>query len=144
MDKKELEELIGFMNENNLSELEIEEEGKRIKLKKAYADSPVVVRGNAVPNAQSAGEAKEQAVNKNIIEIKSPMVGTFYRAPSPESKPYVDIGSEIKPGDVVCIIEAMKLMNEIKSDVSGKITKILVENAEPVEFGQALFVIEPL
>ena len=72
------------------------------------------------------------------------MVGTFYRAPSPESKPYVDIGSEIKPGDIVCIIEAMKLMNEIKSDVSGKITEILAENAEPVEFGQTLFVVEPL
>ena len=142
MDKKELKELIDFMNEHKLSELEIEEEGKRIKLRKDSADSPIIIKDNIA----SAGteENKGQLADKNAIEIKSPMVGTFYRAPSPESKPYVDIGSEIKPGDIVCIIEAMKLMNEIKSDVSGKITEILAENAEPVEFGQTLFVVKPL
>jgi len=142
MDKKELKELIDFMNEHKLSELEIEEEGKRVKLKKNSANSPVLIKENIIP--QAAQENKEQHTDKNTIEIKSPMVGTFYRAPSPGAKPYVDVGDEIKPGDILCIIEAMKLMNEIKSDVSGKVTKILTENAEPVEFGQTLFVIEPL
>jgi len=142
MDKKELKELVDFMNEHNLSELEIEEEGKRIKLKKNSADSPILIKENIT--SQAVQEDKGQSRNKNTIEIKSPMVGTFYRAPSPGAKPYVDIDSEIKPGDIVCIIEAMKLMNEIKSEVSGRITEILTENAEPVEFGQILFVVEPL
>ena len=84
-----------------------------------------------------------KAENKNTVEIKAPMVGTFYRAPSPEAPPYVNIGDMIEPGQVVCIVEAMKLMNEIKSEVKGKIVDIMVDNAEPVEFGQALFVIEP-
>jgi acetyl-CoA carboxylase biotin carboxyl carrier protein len=82
--------------------------------------------------------------SKNTVDINSPMVGTFYRAPSPEAPAYVNIGDNIEPGQVICIIEAMKLMNEIKSEVKGKITDIQVENAEPVEFGQVLFTIEPI
>ncbi len=140
MNKEELKELIDFMNEHNLCELEIEEKGKRIKLKRANQEAPIVIKENKITAEQEETVAKEN----NVIEIKSPMVGTFYRAPSPGAKPYVDVGDEIKPGDVVCIIEAMKLMNEIKSDVSGIIEKILVENAEPVEFGQTLFLVKPL
>jgi acetyl-CoA carboxylase biotin carboxyl carrier protein len=91
--------------------------------------------------------AHASETEKNIIktvEIKAPMVGTFYRAPSPEVPPYVEVGQIIEPGQVVCIIEAMKLMNEIKSEIKGKIVDILVDNAEPVEFGQSMFIIEPL
>jgi acetyl-CoA carboxylase biotin carboxyl carrier protein len=86
----------------------------------------------------------EKVTGKNTNEIKSPMVGTFYRAPSPEAPPYVNMGDIISPGQVVCIIEAMKLMNEIKSEVKGKIIDIQVDNAEPVEFGQVLFIVEPI
>ncbi len=140
MNKEELKELIDFMNEHNLCELEIEEKGKRIKLKRTSQETPIVIKESKASVEQEETFTKES----NVIEIKSPMVGTFYRAPSPGAKPYVEVGDEIKPGDVVCIIEAMKLMNEIKSDVSGIIEKILVENAEPVEFGQTLFLIKPL
>ncbi|MBM3243890.1 MAG: acetyl-CoA carboxylase biotin carboxyl carrier protein, partial [Candidatus Omnitrophica bacterium] len=78
------------------------------------------------------------------VEIKSPMVGTFYRAPSPEAPPYVEVGQNVEPGQVICIIEAMKLMNEIKAEIRGKLLEILVDNAEPIEFGQPIFLIEPL
>jgi acetyl-CoA carboxylase biotin carboxyl carrier protein len=86
---------------------------------------------------------RERASGKNLIEIKAPMVGTFYRAPSPESPPFIEINQNVEIGQVVCIVEAMKLMNEIKSEIKGKIVDILVNNAEPVEFGQALFLVEP-
>ncbi len=139
MELDHLKEYIQFMNENNLCELEIEEEGKRIRLKKNAAGQPVIV--SQVPQAASApSESKKE----NAIEIKAPMVGAFYRTPSPGAKPYVEMDEVIKPGDVVCIIEAMKLMNEIKAEVGGKIVQIPVENGEPVEFGQTLFVIEPV
>ena len=141
METKKLKELIDFMEEHNLCELEIEEEGKRIKLRKSGSESPLFIKERSSPQIQ--GQEMVQTQKENAIEIKSPMVGTFYRAPSPGAKPYADIGDEIKPGDIICIIEAMKLMNEIKSDVTGKIIKIPTENAEPVEFGQILFLVEP-
>ena len=89
-------------------------------------------------------EVAEQPVTRtDLVEIKSPMVGTFYKAPAPEAKPYAEVGQTIKSGQVVCIIEAMKLMNEIESDTSGRIVEVLVGNAKPVQFGQALFLVEP-
>lgn len=139
MELEKLKDFINFMNENSLCELEVEEEGKRIRLKKFSEGQPVVV-SQVSPAPKEAVEAKKE----KGVEIKSPMVGTFYRAPSPGAKPYVEIGDTIKPGDVVCIIEAMKLMNEIKAEIGGKIREILVENGQPVEFDQQLFVLEPL
>lgn len=141
MEIKKLKEFIKFMNDNNLCELEIEEGGKRIRLKKNFSDQPVVI--SSAPSPVSSPAPESQKDKKNILEIKSPMVGTFYAAPSPGAKPYVTIGDFIKPGKVVCIIEAMKLMNEIKAEISGKIVQILVENGETIEFGQTLFTIEP-
>jgi acetyl-CoA carboxylase biotin carboxyl carrier protein len=138
MEFDRLKEYIQFMEDNNLSELEVEEEGKRIRLKKNLPVQPMVVA-----QGPPAASESQRVDNENIIEITSPMVGTFYRAPSPGARPYVEVGETIKPGDVVCIIEAMKLMNEIKAEVAGKIARIPVENGEPVEFGQALFVVEP-
>lgn len=139
MDLDKLNEFIKFMDDNQLTELEIEEEGKRIKLKKESTLQPVV---SAQPPIHSQNTQEE--IKKNItVEIQSPMVGTFYRAPSPGAKSYIEIGDFIKPGEVVCIIEAMKLMNEIKAEVGGKVVQIPVENGEPVEFGQTLFAIEP-
>ncbi len=158
MNIKEIKEMINLMNENNLTELEIEKEGLRVRLKKgsegqviveqtqhkAPLSVPVMPEFHPVQPLAAAKETpRERASGKNLIEIKAPMVGTFYRAPSPESPPFIEINQNVEIGQVVCIVEAMKLMNEIKSEIRGKIVDILVNNAEPVEFGQALFLVEP-
>ncbi|MFA5145215.1 MAG: acetyl-CoA carboxylase biotin carboxyl carrier protein [Candidatus Omnitrophota bacterium] len=152
MNIKEIKELITLMNESGLLELEIEKDGMRIKLKKTLSGmegsgGPIIVERErlqeAFPKKEPAAAAPEKAQVKTV-EIKAPMVGTFYRAPSPEAPPYAEVGQVIEPGQVICIIEAMKLMNEIKSEIKGKILETLVDNAEPVEFGQAMFLIEPL
>jgi len=150
MNIKEIKEMLNLMNDNSLVELEVEKDGMRIRLKKASAPSEnysgpyVIEREKTVhPELKEApGAAKEKT--SNTLEIKAPMVGTFYRSPSPEAPPYVEVGQIIEAGQVVCIIEAMKLMNEIKSEVRGKLVEILVESSEPVEFGQSMFIIEPL
>jgi len=149
MNIKEIKEMINLMNENGLIELEIERDGLRVKIKKASSlpDSlPSIVVEKTIP-AEKTPPVKEETTSSALpktIEIKSPMVGTFYRAPSPEAPPYVELGSVIEPGQVICIIEAMKVMNEIKSEIKGRVAEILVDNAEPVEFDQPLFLIEPL
>ena len=151
MNIKEIKEMIALMNENGLVELEIEREGMRIRLKKTSSGTEVSSAPIAVEREKGFQQAalKESAetidkIATKTIEIKAPMVGTFYRAPSPESPPYVEVGQIIDSGGVICVIEAMKLMNEIKSEIKGKILEILVDNAEPVEFGQPMFLIEPL
>lgn len=145
---KEIKEMINLMNENGLVELEIEKEGLRIRLKKLTSQTeaisgPILIERQKIEEAKPVIEAIKK-VQAKTIEIKAPMVGTFYRAPSPEAPPYIEVGQIIEPGQVICIIEAMKLMNEIKSEIRGKVIEVLVENAEPVEFGQPLFIIEPL
>ena len=154
MNIKEIKELLNLMNENNLSELEVEKEGMRVKLRKGTGgggelSGPIIVereRTAAVqgttPAAAAAASAPAAEASK-LIPIKAPMVGTFYRAPSPEAAPFVNVGDTVEPGQVVCIIEAMKLMNEIKSDIRGKVKEVLIDNAEPLEFGQTIFMIEP-
>jgi acetyl-CoA carboxylase biotin carboxyl carrier protein len=147
MNIKEIKEMINLMNENGLVELEIEKDGTRIKLRKTGSgqegfSGPIVVERQKVSEAPLKEPAEKTSVK--TTEIKSPMVGTFYRAPAPEAPPYVEAGQIIESGQVICVIEAMKLMNEIKSEVKGKILEILVDNAEPVEFGQPMFLIEPL
>ncbi|MCX5715263.1 MAG: acetyl-CoA carboxylase biotin carboxyl carrier protein [Candidatus Omnitrophica bacterium] len=152
MNLKEIKEMIALMNENDLMELEVEKDGMRIKLKKSAGEfpgghQPVVIERQAqgVPQGtQASSENTAQPEPTTSVEIKAPMVGTFYRAPSPETPPYVEVGQTVEPGQVICIIEAMKLMNEIKSEIKGKIVEITVDNAEPVEFGQTMFIIEPL
>lgn len=153
MNLKEIKEMITLMNENELSELEIEKDGTKIKIKKAPMELPddripppsyrieTIIPSSKTPE-NTASPAVTGAV-KTTQEISSPMVGTFYRAPSPESPSFVEVGGMVEIGQVVCIVEAMKLMNEIKSEVKGKIIEVAVENAEPVEFGQTLFVVEP-
>jgi oxaloacetate decarboxylase alpha subunit len=159
MNIKEIKELIELLKGSDVSEIEIEREGVKIKLKKG-ASSPIITPSTVITPSQfvppttvssppqietpkvekpSTSEVKEE----NMVTIDSPMVGTFYRAPSPDAQPFVKEGDEIKEGQTVCIIEAMKLMNEIKSEVKGKVVKVLVENGQPVEFGQHLFLIEP-
>lgn len=139
---KEIKDMINLMNENGLTELEIEKEGVRIRLKKGSGGIERAVEYVA-PHHVTQPSAPAAVTTKGGTEIKSPMVGTFYRSPSPDAAPYVTIGDTVQPGQVICIIEAMKLMNEIKAEIRGKIVDIQVENAEPVEFGQTLFVVEP-
>jgi acetyl-CoA carboxylase biotin carboxyl carrier protein len=147
---KEIKEMINLMNDNNLVELEVEKDGMRIRLKKTGAGTaefsgPVIIERQAQDKDARVDTAQMQTIAAQAaraLEVKAPMVGTFYRSPSPGAPPYVEIGQTIEPGQVICIIEAMKLMNEIKAEVKGKILEILVENAEPVEFGQPMFLIE--
>lgn len=156
MNLKEIKEIIALMNENNLGEIEIEREGLKLKLKKtaleAQLQAPVHYAVESIPTpkvvapvaAAAPTSETKPASQKSTKDIKSPMVGTFYRSPSPEAAPFVEVGQTVEIGQVVCIVEAMKLMNEIKSEVRGKIVEVAVSNAEPVEFGQTLFAVEPI
>ncbi len=139
MDLEKLKNFINFMDENNLSELEIEEDKQRIRLKK-YEGQKLKNYSEPLPLEQK--EKTKKPEDQNLIEIKSPMVGTFYRSSSPGAKPYADVGETVKEDDILCIIEAMKVMNEIKSETNGQITQILVEDGQPVEFGQTLFTVK--
>jgi len=153
MNLKELKELIALFEEAEVTELEIEREGVKIRLKKGNdkIDAQAIVpSGATVTPAISEKEEKVETKEKKeeaeetLVKIEAPMVGTFYSSQSPEAPPFVEEGAVIEKGQVLCIIEAMKLMNEIKSEVKGKIKKILVENGHTVEFGDSLFLIEPL
>lgn len=160
MDLKDIKAIIDLMKKNSISEFELERQDFKIKLKRgAFGPSnddlpaqiyippgaalPAAVTTGGVPVTSAAADAATMAAS-NEIEIKSPMIGTFYRSPSPEAGSYVEIGSEVNPDTVVCIIEAMKVMNEIKAEVKGVITQIIVETAKPVEFGQPMFKVRPL
>jgi acetyl-CoA carboxylase biotin carboxyl carrier protein len=156
MDFKQIQELIKLVNDSNIGEVSVEQKDFKITIKQKEEHITQVVASmqqapmqalpqqqapQALPAAQSAAETK--AAPSNTITIKSPMIGTFYRRPSPDKPNFLEIGDEVTPGKVVCIIEAMKLFNEIESEVSGKIVKILVEDASPVEYDQPLFLVEP-
>src|SRR5688500_7959643 len=157
MDLKDIKAIIDLMKKNSISEFELERQDFKIKLKRTnghpeegqaapiyiQAPVPVVGGGSAVHPALPAPPATPVAAASTETEIKSPMVGTMYRAPSPEAANYVEVGMEVNPDTVVCIIEAMKVMNEIKAETRGVITAILLDNAKPVEFGQPLFKIRP-
>ena len=143
MDLEEIQNIIKLMDENNLVEFELEKEGFRIALKKGQplmvhpaASVPTILAPNA-PMSQAGQTTEETAEDTDLIV--APMVGTFYAAPSPDSPPYVTVGQKVEPAEIVCIIEAMKVMNEIPAEVSGTVVEILVSNAEPVEYGQPLF-----
>ncbi len=143
MNLKELKEIIAMFEETNISELDVERQGMKIRLKKGVAGE-ISQQHVVVPSQISPSEKvkEEEVKGGNLIEIKSPMVGTFYRAPAPDADPFVEEGDEIQKEQVICIIEAMKLMNEIKSEVNGRIKEILVENGQAVEFDQPMFLIE--
>ncbi len=150
MDLKQIQDLVKMVNKSNISELSIEEKDIKITIKQKedkYVAAPVQ-QFQALPAAAPAPFAAAPAVaadpvTSNLITIKSPMIGTFYRRLSPDKPNLVDEGDEVKSGKVVCIIEAMKLFNEIESEISGKIVKVLVEDSTPVEFDQPLFLVEP-
>jgi acetyl-CoA carboxylase biotin carboxyl carrier protein len=152
MDKREIEELIRLVEESKISELEVCRGRTKIRIAKNGAAAPplaalvpVASPGQPAVGDSTAAEETEAAGEKlasNLKQIKSPMVGTFYRSPAPGSEPFVEIGQPVAVGQTVCIVEAMKLMNEIGSDFSGVIRRVLLENGQPVEYGQPLFLIE--
>jgi len=157
MNLKDIKELIEILKDTDVSELELEKSGSRIRITRGnHNPAPViiehqpaqhqVVAHTAAPAAQpqaAPAPAVEDAAAKNVVVVNSPIVGTFYRSPSPDAPSYVEVGDVVKKGQVLCIIEAMKLMNEIEAEVSGKIVKVLVENAQPVEYGEPLYHIDP-
>jgi len=157
MDLNYVRKLVKLLSESAVDEIEIEEEGKKIRVAKnphpapvyqgQYAPQPPPVSPPGTSPAQAplpdAGSGPAPPVTAAPLhEIKSPIVGTFYRSPAPDAAPFVQVGSVISPGAVLCIVEAMKLMNEIEADVNGKIVKIMVENGQPVEYDQVLFLVD--
>jgi acetyl-CoA carboxylase biotin carboxyl carrier protein len=156
MRPSKIKSLIKLVEESDINELEVSSWGRKVCIRKRIAGNNGRGPENSVnnpappllkiPNVDlelTTETAREPEIRINLVEIKSPMVGTFYRAPAPDARPYVDVGQEIKPGQVLCIIEAMKLMNEIEAEASGKIVEIMVDNAKPVQFGQPIFLVEP-
>jgi acetyl-CoA carboxylase biotin carboxyl carrier protein len=161
MDLKEIQDLIKLINKSNIGELKIEQGDFKITIRQkeekvvtmaampqAISMMPSAPAPTPLPNAAPASDASDKAAPKpvkedNLVTIKSPMIGTFYRRPSPDKPLFAEVGDEVSVGKVVCIIEAMKLFNEIESEVSGRIVKILVEDATPVEYDQPLFLVDP-
>lgn len=155
MKPEEIRELIKIVEESGIDELEVSRWWKKVKIRKNGVSKSVQIVSSAknqmeneidlpqkTAEAAAVPAAEEKKISANTFEVKSPMVGTFYRAPAPGEKPFVEVGDTVKKGHVLCIIEAMKLMNEIEAEVDGTVTEILIENAQPVEFNQNLFLIE--
>jgi acetyl-CoA carboxylase biotin carboxyl carrier protein len=154
MDTKEIQRLLDYIAKSPLAEVSIETDGLKVSVKKFGEAAPVVSVVSAAPTAAPVASAPAAAAPAapvaaapapaadNLYTVKSPMIGTFYRAAGPDKDNFVEVGSEIAPGKTLCVIEAMKLFNEIDSEISGKIVKILVDNASPVEFDQPLFLVE--
>ena len=153
MDLNIIKKLVKIVDSTEITDLEIEEEGVRIKIAKKIRNAQLVTNPQMIaasipqtasnsPESSIEDKVEKESKKENLHEIHSPIVGTFYRAPAPDADPYIQIGDTISQGSVLCIVEAMKLMNEIESDVSGKIVKILAENGKPVEYNQPLFLIE--
>lgn len=158
MDIKQIHELVKLVNKSNIGELMIEQEGFKITIKQKKDPAQIIgqpmmqpfqaIQQSASAPAQaglpkSSETRQESAKQENLLTIKSPMIGTFYRQAGPDKPIFVSVGDEVEVGQVVCIIEAMKLFNEIESEVAGKVVKVLVEDASPVEFDQPLFLVEP-
>jgi len=155
VDLKDIKAIIDLMKKNAISEFEMEKQDFKIRLKRGlnggtpvssldeFPPAVAVAAPTQIPVATTPAAATPPPVATGEVEIKSPMIGTFYRAPSPEAASYVEVGTDVNADAVVCIIEAMKVMNEIKAEVKGVVTQVLVENAKPVEFGQPLFKVRP-
>ena len=149
MNQREIRRLADLLREYGLSEVEVEREGVRVRLRRepapvmAASTGPSARGPDSVPAPTPAVSQGSDGDEARLLTIEAPMVGTFYRAPAPDAPPFVRDGDRVKKGQVVCIIEAMKLMNEIESKVAGRVVKVLVENTQPVEYGQPLFLLEP-
>jgi len=143
MEIEDLKELIDLLRETDITELQLEKDGTKVRIKRERMLSPMEIQLQRFSSLQEKVTPETAEEETRLITITSPIVGTFYRAPSPEAAPFVELGSRVKKGQVLCIVEAMKLMNEIESEIDGTVIKILVENSQPVEYGEPLFLIEP-
>ncbi|MEL6251931.1 MAG: acetyl-CoA carboxylase biotin carboxyl carrier protein [Bacteroidota bacterium] len=167
MDFKEIQDLLKLVNKTTLTEVEIEQKDFRLKIRRKAPDNKVVYQTSpepativqpmitaapapvvqpevkAAPETPAAPEPKKEEASADLVEFRSPMIGTFYRSSSPDTDPFVKVGDSVEKGQVLCIVEAMKLFNEIESEFSGKIVKIMLEDAQPVEYDQVLFLIDP-
>ncbi len=146
MKLKDIEKLVKILENSIVSEIEVTDLlGRRVRISKSSNNNNVITLENSASAVQKKTAGGKITESKSDLKaIKSPIVGTFYRAPAPDAPPYVEVGDIVKPGQVICIVEAMKLMNEIESDITGKIAKVLVKDEEPVEYNQELFLVEPL
>jgi acetyl-CoA carboxylase biotin carboxyl carrier protein len=145
MEFEDLKGIIELLRETDITELLIEKEGTKVRIKREKTFPSVEVSAPKAPSVrETAAEEAPEVETQRLITVTSPIVGTFYRSPSPDAAPFVDGGQKVRKGQVLCIIEAMKLMNEIESEVDGTLVKTLVENGQPVEYGEPLFLIEPL
>lgn len=147
--RREIEDLVEVLNRYHLTELEFEKKGTRIRIRRDHAPSAYSHQVELSKTAEAISSSERHAPllsaeSAHFLTVTSPIVGTFYRSPSPDTDPYVEEGDIVKKGQVLCIVEAMKLMNEIEAETDGKIMKILVESTTPVEFGQPLYLIDPL
>jgi acetyl-CoA carboxylase biotin carboxyl carrier protein len=159
MENKDIKELLKLLQGTDVSEIEVERDGTKVRIKRGFAQpaevmiaaspQPVTHPPQAMPQPVPAAQAAmaepppAQDESARYVKITSPIVGSFYRSPTPEAPPFVDVGSEVRKGQVICIIEAMKLMNEIEADTDGRIVKLLVQNGQSVEYGQTLFLVDP-
>ena len=139
-----LDQVVELAVRHNLAEIEVEAAGLRIRVVREHAPAAGGARGDASPAALPQPTLERAESTAHLVAVEAPMVGTFYRAPKPDAPPFVAEGDVVKEGQVLCIVEAMKLMNEIEAKVAGRIVKVVVENGQPVEFGQSLFLMEPL
>lgn len=145
MELDEIRHILNLLKDTDITEFQIEREGVKLKIKREKFFAPLEVSKPIQRPAVPEKEVEEAIPQEeNLVTITSPIVGIFYRSPSPDASPFVEEGSNVKKGQVLCIVEAMKLMNEIESDIDGIVRKILVENGQPVEYGEPLFLIEPL
>lgn len=143
MDIEGIRELIKLLQESDVTEIEVENEGTRVKVKRAKQGASLEVSRSRAGKEAAPEAAAEEEEAQRLVTVTAPLVGTFYRAPSPEAPPFVEVGDRVRKGQVLCIIEAMKLMNEIESEVDGVLVRALVDNAQAVEYGEPLFLIEP-
>lgn len=141
MELNDLKELISFLKDTDIAELQYEKDGVKIRIRRQTLLSPIEAHSKPMVTSVEAAQGLEDV--QRLATVTSPIVGTFYRSPSPEAPPFVDVGTRVRKGQVICIIEAMKLMNEIESEVEGIVVRALVENGQSVEYGEPLFLIEP-
>lgn len=144
MELEEIKELIELLKETDITEIQIEKDGTKVKVKRQKILPPIEIPMQRTQTLQEKIIAEAEEESQRLVTITSPIVGTFFRSPTPDANPFVEVGSTVSKSQVLCIVEAMKLMNEIESDVDGIVMKILVENGQPVEYGEPLFLIEPL
>ncbi len=145
MELEDLKELIELLKDTDITELQVEKDGTKVKIKREKMLTSLDLPGHKpAMHMEKAAASEAEEETQRLVTVTSPIVGTFYRSPTPEADPFIEIGARVGKGQVLCIVEAMKLMNEIESEIDGVVMKILVDNGQPVEYGEPLFLLEPV